>query len=218
MLGFNTSAGGSEMMDAATITRRPSVRWPGASLTASLGQRLRQMSGPQRGVVISVLTAAVLAPVVVTQGPQVTGYLTVFGLSILFNALLFVPVDRGAVMLAGAMVLDPLAVAILSGVGGALGELTGCVLGRSSNNLIKTGKLASRVQGVAERRMALSILVLSTIPNPFVDFIGIIAGRIRYPVALFLTYSIIGKVAQCVAIVYMALWNMSLFGSWLGIG
>ena len=66
--------------------------------------------------------------------------------------------------------------------------------------------------------MALTILLISIIPNPFVDFIGIFAGRARYPVGLFLTYSIIGKVVQCIAVVYIALWNMSLLSSWIGLG
>ena len=167
---------------------------------------------------MSILAAAVLTVVGMTQGGQAMGYLTVFGLSVLFNAILFLPTGRGAVLLGAAMVLDPLTVAVISGVGGALGEITGYMVGRSSNSFIKTGKLGARVERIAERRMCLTILVISIIPNPFVDFIGIIAGRLRYPVGLFLTYSIIGKVIQCIAVVFIVRWNLSLIGSVLGLG
>ena len=42
--------------------------------------------------------------------------------------------------------------------------------------------------------MAITLLAVSIIRNPFVGFIGIVAGRMGYPVWLFLAYSGIGKV------------------------
>ena len=66
--------------------------------------------------------------------------------------------------------------------------------------------------------MALSLLAISIIPNPFVDAVGIIVGRLGYPVRRFLVYSIIGKVVQSIVIVYVALWNISLISSWIGVG
>ena len=88
-------------------------------------------------------------------------------------------------MVTAAMILNPLAVAVVSGVGGALGELTGYGVGRASNKLAKQGRLESWVQRAAGRRMGLTILILAIVPNPFVDVRGIIAGRSRYPVVSF---------------------------------
>ena len=48
--------------------------------------------------------------------------------------------------------------------------------------------------------------------------VGIIAGRLGYPVRRFLVYSIVGKVVQSIAFVYLALWNISLVSSWAGLG
>ena len=134
-------------MVASTLTLNPGQSIPrkgtslGASITAA-GSSLRDLFHrvPRLYLVIatSALAAALLAVVGVTQGSGLAGYASIFGLSILLNALLFVPAGRGAVLLAGAIVLNPLAVAILSGVGGALGEMTRYALGRSS------GKLAAR--------------------------------------------------------------------------
>jgi membrane protein YqaA with SNARE-associated domain len=154
----------------------------------------------------------------VTQGWGLSGYLGVFGFSVLTNAILFLPSGRGVVMVAGAMVLNPLAVAVLTGIGGAIGELTGYALGRSTRKLVKNGKMPAWLNRVAARHMAITILVISIIPNPFVDAMGIVAGRFGYPVGRFLAYSMAGKVVQSIAFVYLALYNLSLLSSLTGIG
>jgi uncharacterized membrane protein YdjX (TVP38/TMEM64 family) len=65
--------------------------------------------------------------------------------------------------------------------------------------------------------MAASILIISIVPNPFVDGVGIVAGRLGYPLHRFPLWSIIGKVVQSIAYVYLVLWNISLVSSWLGL-
>ena len=161
---------------------------------------------------------ALLLALGVANGWGLSGYFGVFGFSVLTNAMLFLPSGRGAVMVAGAMVLNPLAVAVLTGVGGAIGELTGYALGRSTRNVINKGKLPAWLNRIAERHMAITILAISIIPSPFVDAIGIVAGRVGYPVGRFLAYSMAGKVVQSIAFVYLALWNLSLLSSLTGIG
>ena len=121
-------------------------------------------------------------------------------------------------MVASALVLNPLAVAVLTGIGGAMGEMTGYALGRASQKFLKKGTGPTWLSRRAEGHMAVTLLTISIIPNPFVDVVGIIAGRLGYPVRLFLVYSIIGKVVQSIVIVYLALWNLSLFSSWVGLG
>ena len=58
--------------------------------------------------------------------------------------------------------------------------------------------------------MTVTLLLVSIVPNPLMDVVGIIAGRICYPIHRFLACTIIGKVAQSIVIVYVALWNLSL--------
>ena len=159
--------------------------------------------------------ASLFAVAGIIQGPQLMGYLGMFGFSVLSNAVLFLPSGRGAVMVGGALVLNPLAVAVLTGIGGAVGEITGYILGRSSRNFAKDRRGPAWLSNIAENHMAPTLLTISIIPNPFVDFIGIIAGRVGYPVKLFLAYSIIGKVVQSILFVYIALWNISLLRNWV---
>ena len=144
--------------------------------------------------------------------------MALFGSIVLTNAILFLPSGRGAIMVGAALVLNPLAVAVLTGTGGALGEITGYVLGRSSRKLAKGRSGPAWLCRRAESNMAVTILAVSIIPNPFVDVIGIIAGRMGYPLGKFLTYSAVGKVIQSTVFVYLALWNLSLLSSLTGIG
>lgn len=97
-----------------------------------------------------MLAAAVYG---VAQAPLLTAYAAVFALSATANAVLFLPSARGAVMIAAAMTLDPMDVAIIAGAGGAVGELTGYALGRSSRRVIKGAALPGWRSRHAERHM-----------------------------------------------------------------
>ena len=188
-------------------------RWFSAPL-----ELVAQLSGRQRVIAATALTGVLLAGAGIAAGAQMMAYVGVFALSVLANAVLFVPSGRGGIMVAAALTLNPLAVAILTGFGGAVGELTGYGLGRSSRKLLKKAKIPGWLSRHAERHTAVTILAISIIPNPFVDTVGIIAGRLGYPMHLFLAYSIVGKVIQSIALVYIALWNISLIGSGVGLG
>ena len=205
----------AERSQPATLSR-PGI----GTLKGLVALRQRVSVVPRRTWLISASGASMLLLLAlgVTQGWGLSGYLGVFGFSVLTNAILFLPSGRGAVMVAGAMVLNPLAVAVLTGIGGAIGELTGYALGRSTRKVVKKGKMPAWLNRIAERHMAISILAISIIPNPFVDATGIVAGRVGYPVGRFLAYSMAGKVVQSIVFVYLALWNLSLLSSLTGIG
>ena len=213
------------MNASLTIERATSVAVPGlvpgvdsrGPLTA-LSELVSRLSRRQQIVAAAALTAASMIVAGVVAGPDLMGYLGVLGFSALANAVLFLPSGRGAVMVAGALVLNPLAVAVLTGVGGAIGELTGYALGRSSHRLVKKVKIPGWLDRHARNRMEITILAVSIIPNPFVDAVGIVAGGLGYPMRQFLIYSIIGKVVQSIAFVYLALWNISLVSRWVGLG
>ncbi len=209
-------------MNAALATERPrstAITMP-RSRIARVGLLQRASAVRRRTWLIYAFAAsiALLLALCVANGWGLSGYFGVFGFSVLTNAMLFLLSGLGAVMVAGAMVLNPLAVAVLTGTGGAIGELTGYALGRSTRNVIKKGKLPAWLNRIAERHMAITILAISIIPSPFVNAIGIVAGRVGYPVGRFLAYSMAGKVVQSIAFVYLALWYLSLLSSLTGIG
>ncbi len=212
-MGTAIAASSSLSPPRLSVKLSEAARW-----TSAAQDRLSGLSTRQRVFAATGLAGTILAFSAMSTGPQTTGYLGVFVFSALANAVLFLPSARGAIMLAAAMVLNPLAVAILAGAGGAIGELTGYALGRSSRHVLGPAKVPAWLSTRTERHIGGTILAASIIPNPFVDAVGIVAGRLRYPVPLFLAYSIVGKVAQSIVLVYLALWNLSLFGSWLNLG
>ena len=176
----------------------------------ALYERASRMPKRQRALMGTLAVAVSLASASLISGPAMMGYLFVFGFSLFSNALP-IPFGTTAVMVAFAMILNPIVLAVLAGVGGALGKITGYAVGCSSRRLISDKKIPRWLTRYAERHMVASILVISIVPNPLVDLIGVIAGRVGYPLRLFLTYSIKGRVLQSTVLVYAALWNLSLF-------
>jgi len=154
-----------------------------------------------------------------TQDLRQMGYVGAFVASFTSGASMFLPLPGLAVVIAASLVLQPWAVGLLAGVGGALGEMTGYAVGCSSHRIVKQRRIPAWLYRATSRHMALTILTVSIIPNPFVDFVGIIAGRLCYPIPSFLTYTIIGKTVRAVLLAYAAAWGLPLLaGGWIGFG
>ena len=182
-----------------------------------LKYRWRRLPKRQQLLAVTLFAGFAVLLTGLVAGPRMMGYVSLFGLSVLTNAVLFIPSGRGPIMLATAFTLNPWIVSIVSGIGGGIGEISGYAIGRSSKKLIKDGKRMNWLIRVSEGRMGLTIFAISIIPSPLVDTIAIVAGRLGYPLKRFLFFAIIGKVIQCFIIVYLALWNYSLISSWLGL-
>ena len=78
---------------------------------------------------------------------------------------------------------NPWAIGLFAGLGASLGELTGYLVGVGGRQVLHVGE-RSRWVGRGEYFMRrwgfLTILVMASIPNPFFDAVGIIAGSLRY--------------------------------------
>ena len=195
------------------LTSRSSVRLQIVRSLTDMRFRLGQLFNRKQVLAISILSALLIAGFGIYQGAQTMAYLGIFGFSALASAILFLPSGRGAIMVAGALVLNPLAVALVSGIGGGLGDIAGYTVGRSSRKLVKKSCAPAWLSRRVENHMTFTLVLSSIVPNPFVDVVSIMAGRNRYPLYLFLSFTIIGKVIHSVAFVYLVLWNLSLFTS-----
>jgi uncharacterized membrane protein YdjX (TVP38/TMEM64 family) len=124
------------------------------------------------------------------------GYLGVFLVALIANATVFVPVPGVAMVFTMGAVFNPLLVAVFAGVGAALGELTGYLLGFSGQGLVEHAGWYQRIQSWMmehPRWIGLGIMVMSAIPNPFFDATGIAAGTMKIPVWYFLIFCTIGS-------------------------
>ena len=106
---------------------------------------------------------------------------------------LVVPVPALLISCTTATVLNPVAIALIAGAAGTLGELTGYFLGYSGSGVLSRRPAYRRVEGWMQRRGWLLLFLLSAVPNPLFDVAGIAAGALRYPLWRFLVAVGIGK-------------------------
>src|SRR5512139_68041 len=121
------------------------------------------------------------------------GYLGLFFISIIGNATLIIPAPVFVVACAAGLVYGPIGVGIVTGLGSALGELTGYMAGAGGKALIPQGKRYEQLHRFMQRHGMLTIFLLGAIPNPIFDVGGIIAGALRMKAWKFILAAWAGK-------------------------
>lgn len=144
------------------------------------------------------------------------GYLGVFLISMLGNATIILPVPSLAVVFAGGIVLNPLLVGIVAGIGEPIGELTGYMAGYGGSAVIENRDLFERIKGWMQHRGFLTIFVLAAIPNPLFDLAGMTAGALHFPVHKFLLACWMGKTIKAVTIAYLGSLGIDLLSPLFG--
>ena len=129
-------------------------------------------------------------------------YGAVAGAVLLASGGLVVPVPALAITCTTATFLNPAAVAIIAGLAGTIGELTGYFLGYSGSSVLKRRRLYHRVENWMRRRGWLLLFVISAVPNPFFDIAGIAAGALRYPLWRYLIAVGLGKQVKFFMVAY----------------
>jgi uncharacterized membrane protein YdjX (TVP38/TMEM64 family) len=144
------------------------------------------------------------------------GYLSVFLIGMLGNATVVFPVPSLTIVVAMGAVLNPFIVGLVAGVGESLGELTGYLTGYGSTAIVDDSERFRRIASWMERRGFLTILILSSIPNPLFDLAGIAAGMLGFPVTKFLLACWLGKSVKAVILAHFGSRLMRIIGPWLG--
>ena len=98
--------------------------------------------------------------------------------------------------------MNPILVALVAGTTGTVGELTGYALGISGRGVLKKGRLYGRMEHWVRRRGWLLIFLLSVLPNPIFDLVGVAAGALRFPLWSFLALIWVGTFLKFVIVVY----------------
>ena len=172
------------------------------------------------GIFAAVLAVAV---VVFLLRDQLTlaqvGYGGVALASLVASAGLVIPVPALGVACASTVPplnLNPLFVGFIAGTSEAVGELTGYFLGYSGREVVSQTRLYRRIEPWVRRRGWLPLLLVSLVPNPIFDLIGIAAGALRYPLWGFLTVVWVGKTLKFLIIAYACAksigWLTEVFG------
>jgi len=117
------------------------------------------------------------------------------------------------VVFASAMgaVFNPFWVAIASGSGAAVGELTGYLAGFSGQLIIENRAWYDRLVQVMRKYGEITILVLAFIPNPIFDLTGMAAGMLKMPLSKFLAWCLLGKTLKMLVFSYTGASILNLF-------
>ncbi len=164
--------------------------------------------------VIAAVTAAVLF--YDTLLTRQAGYGAVGLIVLVGSGGLVIPVPALATTCTAAGFLNPALVALIAGVAGTVGELTGYFLGYTGRGVIDKSQLYQRVESWMRRRGWVVLFLIAAIPNPLFDVAGIAAGALRYPVWQFLLVVGVGKLLKFSAFAYACsssiAWLLGLFG------
>ena len=128
---------------------------------------------------------------------ETVGYTSIFFLSFIAAALIFLPVSAlASVCVAVVVDLNPFVVAVVAASAESIGELTGYLAGMGGKAIFDRNRFYLRFKTLFSRYAAFTLLFGSAIPNPLFDVMGVAAGSILYPVKRFLLLVFIGKVVK----------------------
>ena len=144
------------------------------------------------------------------------GYLGLFVISVIGNATIIIPAPVFVVACAAGMVYGPVMVGLISGLGAALGELTGYYAGYGGSAVIPEGKLYLQMEQFMRRHGTLAIFFLAAIPNPIFDVGGMIAGALQMPVLKFVLAAWLGKALRLGITAYICLGGLPFLQNLIG--
>jgi len=128
---------------------------------------------------------------------ETVGYTSIWVLSFIAAALVFLPVSAlASVCVAVVVDLNPFMVAVVAASAESIGELTGYLAGMGGKSFFERNRFYLRFKNLFLRYAALTLFFGSIIPNPLFDVMGVAAGSILYPVRKFLLLVFVGKVIK----------------------
>lgn len=145
-----------------------------------------------------------------------TAYLVVFGVTLLSNMAILVPVVfHVSIMMAAARYWDPVLIGLVASVGGVLGELTGYYAGYLGKKIIRLEGAPGyeRLVSWMERYGPWGIFLICVQPILPVDIAGLLAGASKLTLWKFLLPCWAGKLCKYVVACYLgtALWRFLPF-------
>ena len=144
------------------------------------------------------------------------GYPGVFFLSLLASGGMVFPIPSlAATCGAAGLDLNLVIVGVLAGLGETLGELVGYSIGFGGQSVVQRRRIYKRARTWMIRWGIGVLLILSIIPNPIFDFVGIAAGALRYPMKRFLVTVWVGKTLKGLIIAHVCFWIVE-WVRWLG--
>ena len=165
--------------------------------------RLKRILPPAVSTVILIAIAITLQLVYGDRLQQLVHmqnyvYLGAFLISLIGNATVVLPVAVMAILVSIIVICPdtgiyfPVMVGLVGGVGAALGEITGYMVGFSGRGVAERSRFYHRVEGWMQRWGIIIVFLFSLVPF-FFDLVGIIAGALRVPLWKFVLFCWLGR-------------------------
>ena len=130
------------------------------------------------------------------------GYVGIFLVSLFSSATIILPVPGVLFTSMMGAVFNPLWVALASGTGATLGEISGYLAGYSGRGVVEKAEIHRKMENWMLRFGGVTITVFAFIPNPLFDVAGMVAGALKMPLWKFLAWCWVGKVAKMLLFAY----------------
>ena len=127
------------------------------------------------------------------------GYLGAFLAEMGNSAAVVVPTPGPAYTFTMGASLNPFHLGLIGGVGAALGEVTGYILGVRGRRVLERGRIYRRVTALTKRWTGVTLAIIAILPFPF-EVVGVWAGATRYSLWRFLVFVAMGKVVRVTGI------------------
>ena len=184
----------------------------------SVGVLSRLWSKPERrlpllGLVFGlsiIITVWALRDVLSASIASMAGYPGVFFLSFLGSVSMVLPVPGLLSVCGVSLLLNPFIIGLLAGAGETIGEISGYAVGYGGGSIVEKRAFYPKLKRWMERRGTLVIFLVSIIPNPVFDVVGIAAGSVRFPIVRFLTVVWIGKTLKGIIVGYTCFYGVTL--------
>ena len=143
------------------------------------------------------------------------GYLGIFLLTFFSYATIVTPAPTLAIIFAAATTYSPIGIALSAGLGAALGEISGYLVGFSSQGIVERKDIYERISRWMQKNGPLTIFLLSVLPNPFFDIAGIAAGMLKMPLKKFFFWCWLGETIKMGAFAYLGYTTLVPLLDWL---
>lgn len=142
------------------------------------------------------------------------GYLGAFLIGLVGNATVILPMPSLLLLFALGATFNPVLVGLTGAAGGAIGELSGYLLGYSGHGFIKNNQLYVKAENWMKKFGSATVFVFALAPVLPFDVAGVTAGALRFPVWKFLAACFSGKALLYISLTLATAWGWHSIEGW----
>lgn len=148
-------------------------------------------------------------------------YAGIFVISFLAYATVLLPAPGAAFVFSiGAafknIPFNTIRVALAAGSGAALGELSGYLAGLGGQAVLENRKIYERLTVWMKKHGAVTVFLLSALPNPLFDLVGMVAGALRMSPWKFFFWCLAGETLKMLVFAASGAAGLDLFEKLIG--